>query len=241
MRHQGEQPRKGCSFSPRADGDTGGRMFRHVRELRIARRKRRSEMSSRLAQFRALFKAAGEETLFAELCFCIMTANANALLCDAAHKELCAKGLFLKGRAAEIAPYLRGKARFHNKKAGYIVRARNFFLRSGRLDVRGRLAGGDAIVAREWLVDHVKGLGYKEASHFLRNIGLGRNIAILDRHILKNLIRHGVIRVIPSSVASRAAYVGIENKMRAFSDHIGIPMDELDLLFWSFQTGFIFK
>jgi len=38
----------------------------------------------------------------------------------------------------------------------------------------------------EWLVKNLTGLGYKEAGHFLRNIGSGK-IAILDRHILRNL------------------------------------------------------
>ena len=70
---------------------------------------------------------------------------------------------------------------------------------------------------------------------------MGSDIAILDRHILKNLKKYGVISKIPDSVGSRKIYITIEEKMRAFSKETGIPLDALDLLFWSMQTGFIFK
>jgi len=83
-------------------------------------------------------------------------------------------------------------------------------------------------------------MGYKEASHFLRNIGLGKDMAILDRHILKNLKAFGVINDIPRAL-SRKKYLEIEEKMRKFSHEIGIPISHLDLLFWSRQTGEIFK
>ena len=62
-------------------------------------------------------------------------------------------------------------------------------------------------------------MGYKEASHFLRNIGLGYDIAILDRHILKNLKLFNVIDEIPSSI-SKKKYFEIEEKMRNFSKKI---------------------
>jgi len=76
---------------------------------------------------------------------------------------------------------------------------------------------------RVWLVKNIKGFGYKEASHFLRNIGLGENIAILDRHILKNLKRFKVIKEVPISISPRK-YLEIENKMKLFSKKIKIPV-----------------
>jgi N-glycosylase/DNA lyase len=86
----------------------------------------------------------------------------------------------------------------------------------------------------------VLGLGYKEASHFLRNIGLGEDLAILDRHILKNLMLLGVIREVPTSL-SRKTYLEIERKMTAFSKEAGIPMSKLDLLLWYKEAGEVFK
>ena len=73
----------------------------------------------------------------------------------------------------------------------------------------------------------------------MRNIGY-RNIAILDRHVLRNLVKHKVIKKTPKSLTKKN-YFEIENKFKKFSKEINIPMDELDLLFWSFETGEVFK
>jgi len=89
-------------------------------------------------------------------------------------------------------------------------------------------------------VANVLGLGYKEASHFLRNIGLGEDLAILDRHILKNLALLGVIDKVPESPTKRL-YIEIEKQMTAFSSQAGIPMGQLDLLLWYKEAGEIFK
>ncbi|PIW67114.1 MAG: DNA lyase, partial [Candidatus Omnitrophica bacterium CG12_big_fil_rev_8_21_14_0_65_42_8] len=44
----------------------------------------------------------------------------------------------------------------------------------------------------------------------------------------------------PKSLAKKE-YLDIENKLRDFCKKINISMDELDLLFWSKETGIIFK
>ena len=211
-----------------------------VKNLISQYKKRRSEIRKRLAEFRATHEN-GNKSVFAELCFCILTANANALLCDKAIQELKGAGLLCRGSACQIKPRIKGRVRFHNKKAQYIVGARNLLKHGNSIGIKNRIDARDIPATREWFVDNIKGLGYKEASHFLRNIGLGRNIAILDRHILKNLKKYGVIDRIPAFLGSRKTYIDIEKKMRKFSGRIGIPLDELDLLFWSLQTGFIFK
>jgi N-glycosylase/DNA lyase len=97
-----------------------------------------------------------------------------------------------------------------------------------------------ALELREWLVKNVLGLGYKEASHFLRNIGRNDGLAILDRHILRNLKRLGVIKSIPKSI-SRKYYLDIEQRFSKFAIDLGIALDELDLVFWSMGTGEIRK
>ena len=108
------------------------------------------------------------------------------------------------------------------------------------VNIKSRLNPNNIFETREWFVKNVKGLGYKEASHFLRNIGLGKNFAILDVHILKNLKRYKVIKKIPPSI-SKKTYIKIEESVREFSGRINIPLEELDLLFWSHETGVIFK
>ncbi|MBC8489232.1 MAG: hypothetical protein H8D45_24690 [Bacteroidetes bacterium] len=99
---------------------------------------------------------------------------------------------------------------------------------------------GDVFEKRKWLVKNVKGIGFKEASHYLRNIGFVENIAILDRHILKNLKIYNVINEIPKSLTF-GKYIRIENKMKDFSREINISLEFLDFVFWYKETGEIFK
>lgn len=195
-------------------------------------RSKRYYIKKRLKEFGSLRKAKDEE-IFSELCFCLLTPQSNARLCDKAIQELKNKGLILKGSANAIRTVLKGRARFHNKKAQYIVNARGAF---GRKD----LARDDPFDLRAKIVKDIKGIGYKEASHFLRNIGLGEDMAILDRHILKNLKRYGVINKVPDSLSPKA-YLNIEASARHFAKRMGLSLGELDLLLWSRETGEIFK
>lgn len=195
-------------------------------------KKKKKLIKGRLKSFRNIHKL-DDRKIFPELCFCLLTPQSNARQCDIAIRELIKKDLLFNGTGRYINPVLRGRARFHKNKANYIVNARKCFDRS-------ILSANDIPAVRERLVKNIKGLGYKEASHFLRNIGLGKDIAILDRHILKNLKRYGVIRTIPASLTPKT-YLDIENKTRLFSAKIKIPLEEMDLLFWSKETGEIFK
>lgn len=190
------------------------------------------------------FRRVGDGTdrdLFRELCFCILAVQTKARRADDAVKGLEASGQLWSGDSAEIADHLRRRVRFHNHKAAYIVRARARFFAGGHGRLRNVLRGfGSPEAARRWLVAEVDGLGLKEASHFLRNLGRGEDLAILDRHILRNLARHGVIPRVPTNVTSRR-YLEIETRMRAFAATLGISVGALDLLFWSRETGEIFK
>jgi N-glycosylase/DNA lyase len=114
------------------------------------------------------------------------------------------------------------------------------FSKNENIRVKGELDIQNILKTRTWLVENVKGIGYKEASHFLRNIGFGKDLAILDIHILKNLKKYGVTKDIPKTL-TKIKYFEIENKLKIFSEKIRIPMSHLDLLFWSLETGKIFK
>jgi len=165
-----------------------------------------------------------------ELAFCLCTPQSKAESCWAAVQELQSKGLLFGGTAKEIAKVLKKKVRFHNNKAKWIVQARGLELR----------LNGDQREDREWLVENVKGLGYKEASHFLRNVGRGDKLTILDRHILKNLTHYKAIPEVPKSLTPRK-YKEIELAMEAFAGKLGVSVAELDLLFWSKEAGKVFK
>ena len=83
-------------------------------------------------------------------------------------------------------------------------------------------------------------MGWKEASHFLRNIGRGKDVAILDRHILRKMRDLNIINQIPDRI-SKKSYLEMEEKLKAFSGKIKISMDQLDLLLWYSAKGEIFK
>ena len=89
-------------------------------------------------------------------------------------------------------------------------------------------------------IKNIKGIGFKEASHFLRNVGFYKDISILDRHILRNLVYLGVIDEIPKSLTGKK-YLEIEEKMKKESDKLGIDMEYLDLVLWYKEAGEIFK
>ena len=149
------------------------------------------------------------------------------------------KDILLNGTKEEINKELQ-KVRFKNKKTEYIFEARNKFFRDGNSIYDNIKKIKHPQKLREYLVKNVKGLGWKEASHFLRNIGLGGNIAILDRHIIRNLIKLGVIKEYPKNLSEKK-YKEIEEIMKDLSKDLGICMDTLDHVFWAKETGEVFK
>jgi N-glycosylase/DNA lyase len=203
----------------------------------------KNEIISRFEDFDIIYKNASEEEIFYELCFCLCTPQTKAVNADKAIKNLISKNLLLNGTRDQIAPYLKGLVRFHENKAKYIVEARNKFtdFKTGLISIKKYIfIDKENREIRHYFFDNVKGLGLKESSHFLRNIGLGEDIAILDRHILKNLKLLSVINDIPKSLTPKI-YFEIEKKLEDFSKKINIKMSHLDFVFWYNEAGKVFK
>jgi N-glycosylase/DNA lyase len=151
------------------------------------------------------------------------------------------RNLLENGQAHEIADALaRSGVRFHNHKAQYICEARDRFSGAGSLLCHVPKSEKEEVEKRNWLAENVKGLGYKEASHFLRNIGHGNRVAILDRHILRNMKGLRVISRIPANLG-KGNYIALERKLALFSEKMRIPLSHMDFVFWSEETGEIFK
>jgi N-glycosylase/DNA lyase len=176
------------------------------------------------------------EEYFYELVYCLLTPQSSAVNASKAVERLRAAEFISK--ETDPVPVLRHKShyiRFHNTKSRHLREAKETFPR-----IALKLCNGTPPhELRAWLVANVRGLGWKEASHFLRNIGY-RNCAILDRHILKNLKRYKVVGRIPKVLTAKR-YRAIETRFALFARETGITMDELDLLFWSSETGEILK
>ena len=198
---------------------------------------KKKDITNRINEFRKLKKVSSKK-IFEELCFCILTPQSKAVYADRSIKQLIKGSLYREGIQG-IRKCLHS-VRFPNNKSKYILLARNLFFIDGEMRIKQYIDAKDIHATREFFVKNVKGIGFKEASHFLRNIGYGENIAILDVHILRNLKKYKLINDIPKTISKKQYYL-IEQKMRKFSEQIKIPFEHLDLLFWSIQTGFIFK
>lgn len=174
--------------------------------------------------------------------FCIFTAGASAKMGLRSVEAL--RSLLQWGGHHEMSSALiaAGAHRFPNARPGYVVVTRDYLRESFSMRLRDRLLSfRDPIARRDWLAQdrRVKGLGYKEASHFLRNIGF-KGYGILDKHIVRCLNELGVIDS-GKPPTSRGRYLETETRMRQFAAETGINFDELDLLLWSMKTGEILK
>lgn len=130
----------------------------------------------------------------------------------------------------------RHYVRFHITKAKRLLVIREGYAEIEKLLTKSHT---DIPALRDAIIELVPGFGLKEASHFLRNIGFS-GLAILDRHIFKHLLSLKIIGRMPKSL-TRKRYLSIEKKWLKFSAACGISMEELDLLFWSMETGEIKK
>jgi len=192
----------------------------------------RNEIESRINEFKA-FGTKNELEWFSELCFCLLTANSKAESAINIQNELGIKG-FVEYNEEEVKNVIRkNNHRFHNNKARFIVNARQYLKVKKIVQERGEKE------AREWLVENIKGMGWKEASHFLRNVGY-LSLAILDRHILNLMKENGMIKEIPKGW-TKSKYEDIENKLYDVAKELNMEPGKLDMYMWYMKTGKILK
>ena len=172
--------------------------------------------------------------------YCIFTAGASARMGLRAIEAV--RSLLFDGTREEMTHALRGVHRYPGERPGYIVVTRDYLREDCEMRLRERLVGfTDPLERRDWLAKEkrIKGLGYKEASHFLRNVGLP-GYGILDKHVLRCLAELGVIDS-PQPPTTRTRYLETEERLRRFARDLRIDFDELDLVLWSMKTGEVLK
>ena len=183
-----------------------------------------------------------DERIFEELCFCIFTANTSAEMGLKAVDAI--RDILKDGSAEEMTKKLEGVYRFNVLRPQYIIHTRDYLKKEFNFKLKEKIESikHDADELRNFFAINpgIKGLSYKEASHFLRNIGFN-GYAILDKHIINSLIEFNVIEKDIKLPLTIKTYPEIEKKMKIFSNELGIPMDELDLLLWSRKNGKILK
>ena len=188
-------------------------------------------VNDRIQEFKKIDKNSTQE-LFTELCFCILTANFNAEKCIEIQNEIGTD--FLTLSEEELSNKLSEMGhRYPNCRAKYISDSSKY--NEHLTDIISSTKDEEL---REWLVENIKGFGYKESSHFLRNIGFD-NLAIIDFHIIDVLVSHNIIKK-PKSL-TRKKYLEIENTLRKIAKATNLSLAELDLYLWYMETGKILK
>jgi len=196
---------------------------------------KRSEIAKivekRIEDFKNIDRESNDE-LFKEICFCLLTANFNAEKSIKIQNEI--GECFLTDSKEELSKKLRNYGhRFPNARAEYISKS---------LKCKDKLKEivqfQDKKALRDWIVNNIKGLGYKEASHFLRNVGFD-DYAIIDFHIIDILTDYNLIK--KPKTLTKKKYIEIENLLRRLANKTGLTLAELDLYLWYLDTGKILK
>ena len=191
----------------------------------------RENVNNRINDFRSIDKDSSEE-LFKEMCFCILTANYNAEKSIMIQNEIGDD--FYKLSESDLANKLSDLGhRFPNARAKYISESVKF-----KDILKNVINSSDGEKLREWFIKNIKGLGYKETSHFLRNIGF-EDYAIIDFHIIDILVRSKLIEK-PKTI-SKKNYIEIENVLKKIAKKLDMSLSELDLYLWYIETGKILK
>ena len=212
----------------------------YFKEIEKIYKEKKSDFKKRLQEFRDTWNKGTNKDIHLELSFCILTPQSKALNAWQAITNLKENNLIFTGSAEEMVEYLN-IVRFKNNKSKFLVALREQMTKNGEIVTKDFFSSiPTTFEKREWIVKNIKGMSYKEAGHVLRNVGFGSEVAILDRHILRNLVKLEVIDEIPKTLSPKI-YLEIEKKMKEYCDFVKIPMDEMDLLLWYKEAGVIFK
>lgn len=206
---------------------------------RISEFKTLGEKGKTHYDFRPFLEIDFEAGIFSELCFCILTANSSAVLGIKIQAYLGDEGFRNKPLEELTETFKKFGHRYAEQRAERIVEARKKFYEIKNLIRKER----NAKVIRQLLADpkspyKIKGFGYKEASHFLRNIGL-LDVAIVDRHISRFLMEHGLIR--KAKTITPKVYLEAEQALEKLSKELGMSVGELDLYIFYLKTKKVLK
>jgi N-glycosylase/DNA lyase len=205
------------------------KLIEKIEELKNCQIK--NSVETRINDFKNIDKNSNND-LFQEMCFCLLTANFNAEKSIKIQNNIGEQFIF--DTREELSKRLKSCGhRFPNARASYIKESMKYKDKLAEI-IKHR----DKNAIREWMVKNVKGLGYKESSHFLRNVGFD-DFAIIDFHIIDILARHKLIKK-PKTI-TRKRYFEIENVLRRIAEKTNLTLAELDLYLWYIETGKILK
>jgi N-glycosylase/DNA lyase len=86
---------------------------------------------------------------------------------------------------------------------------------------------------RQNLVADIPGLGPKQASMFLRNIGMSYDLAILDTHVLRFMDMQDLLPMDQTRIGTLSGYERAERVVVNYADILGYPVGYLDWAIWA--------
>lgn len=205
--------------------------------LRLAYLEKRDSIGARLREFKDVFKNGDDRRVFEELAFCILTSAVGPKVGLLSLGSI--RDVLMEGGEDELYRRLLGVHKYP-EKAGFIVETREYLKREFDFKLKDLILSlKDPMERRDFfaLNRNIRGIGYLQASHFLRNIGFS-GYAILDKNVILSLYNLGVIEN-PRPPATRKRYLEVEERLKGLAEDLGIGFDELDLLLWSERTGHI--
>ena len=208
------------------------------RELLELYELRGEEIRNRLLEFKETFQKADDLQIFHELSFCILSSGVGPKIagqCMRAIGEKLADGEEdeLLGRIQTIHKYAENASRYIVFTREYLKEEHGFLLKSLVSSFEDRVERRDFFAKNPG----IKGLGYMQASHFLRNLGFS-GYAILDRNNLASLSELGIIGETKYPLTKRR-YLETESLMTEAAHELGISPDEFDLLLWSRKRKYV--
>jgi len=188
-----------------------------------------------------------EKRLWWELSCCILSSQVPFELAAAAADAVQASGLLLGPVPSDaalrsgITGVLQEKLDVNGRERKYrFPAAKGRQLAACRLAVDRTASSLTALLgalvnpvdARLWLVDHAPGIGPKQASMFLRNIGVTYDLAVLDRHVVEYMALVGIDDGFVTKITTLAGYGKSEERLRAYANTQGFSVGLLDWAIW---------
>jgi len=198
-----------------------------------------------------------ETQLWEELCLCILSSNVPYELalsafwhlrniqllnpewmigCEAAVQQIAyelSKRIYLPRK--KDGSYR--KYRFPNMRAWNIVSAAKVLYQQGyHLQWILKNSNHEQEV-RDFLAKNVPGIGLKQASHFLRNIGYSSSLAIIDSHVIGFLIEVGAINREKIKVVTPEIYTKLETIVQDLCERLCLNLSVFDMAIWRYMRG----
>jgi N-glycosylase/DNA lyase len=186
-----------------------------------------------------------ESDLWQELCSCILSSQVPYELAvqygrAIAQSEILSRRPSGDDMATALEVVLRTPVslvsgprlyRFPASKAAQIAKTyRTVLATSGSLHSL-LLAFNSPQEGRAWFALNACGLGPKQASMFLRNVGLSYDLAVLDRHVLSYMRTQRLITR-DATVAHLEPYARVERKLIRHARDLGQLVGHLDWAIW---------